>query len=76
MLIVIIYSPPCGFEPVATSLAKKIKDALNVEPILTHGARTIFEVWIDDVLVYSRFRSGKLPDEDEFVGELRTIYGR
>jgi selT/selW/selH-like putative selenoprotein len=56
-------------------LAAKIKQALGTEPELIPGGGGIFDVVVDDVLVFSKFKTGSYPDEEQFVSELVSAYG-
>lgn len=44
-------------------MAAKIKKALGTEPKLIHDGRGIFDVVVEDELVYSKFKTGSFPDE-------------
>jgi selT/selW/selH-like putative selenoprotein len=56
-------------------LAAKIKQALGFESELIAGGRGIFDVVVEDALVYSKFKTGSFPDEEELINELVATYG-
>ena len=51
-------------------MAAKIKETLGVEPRLIPEGRGIFDVMVDGNLVYSKFKTGTFPDDDQLVGLL------
>ena len=51
-------------------MAAKIQDRLGVEVELIPDGRGIFDVTVDQALVYSKFKTGAFPDEDQLVAEL------
>ena len=57
--------------PTARSLAGRIQDELGVEADLVAGGGGIFDVHQGDELVYSKFKSGRFPDETELVASLK-----
>lgn len=56
-------------------MAAKIKQALGTEPKLIPEGRGIFDVVIEDELVYSKFKTGSFPDEEKLINELVSTYG-
>ena len=57
-------------------MAAKIKDALGVEVTLVPEGKGIFDVSVDNNLVYSKFKTGVFPEEDELVEALVTNYAQ
>ncbi|MYD42506.1 MAG: SelT/SelW/SelH family protein [Gammaproteobacteria bacterium] len=53
-------------------MAAKLESNLGASTELIEGSGGIFDVRIDDRLVYSKFETGEFPDEDALVGELAT----
>ena len=51
-------------------MAAKIKDSLGVEPMLIPKGRGIFDVMVNNNLVYSKFETGQFPDNDQLVSLL------
>ncbi len=47
---------------------------MAVKPELIAGQGGIFDVKVDDTLVYSKFKTGQFPDEDKLVGEIVDRY--
>jgi len=56
-------------------LAAKIKQALGIGSELIPGGQGIFDVVVDRELVYSKFKTGSFPDEDQLINELVSLYG-
>ncbi len=56
-------------------MAAKIKKALGTEPKLIPEGRGIFDVVVEDELVYSKFKTGSFPDEKQLIIELVANYG-
>jgi selenoprotein W-related protein len=51
-------------------LAAELKQHLGVDATLTHGSGGIFEVRVDDKLVFSKKQVGRFPVEGEVLGIL------
>ncbi len=74
------YCQPCGYMPRAFDLAKSILDAhgmafmkklsVSMEP----GDHGIFDIVIDDQLVFSKDQEGRFPENDEIVDRLRQSH--
>lgn len=56
-------------------MAARIKQALGTAPKLIPKGRGIFDVVVDDALVFSKFKTGDFPDEDQLIKELVSTYG-
>jgi len=67
MKISITYCAQWNYKPQAVSLAAKIKQALGTEPKLIPEGRGIFDVVVEDELVYSKFKTGSFPDEEQLI---------
>ncbi len=75
--ITIKYCQPCGFMPRALDLAKDVLQAygmaynknlsLNLQP----GDKGIFEVLVDDSVVFSKEKQGRYPDAKEIIDAVR-----
>ena len=55
----------------AASLADELGEAFNVEATLIPGSNGIFDVVVDEELVFSKFEAGRFPDPGEIVGILK-----
>ncbi len=75
MKISITYCAQWNYKPQAVSLAAKIKQALGTEPKLIPEGQGIFDVVVEDELVYSKFKTGSFPDEEQLINELVLTYG-
>ncbi|PIE58214.1 MAG: hypothetical protein CSA33_04725 [Desulfobulbus propionicus] len=56
-------------------MAAKIEQALGDAPKLIPGSQGVFEVMVDGELVYSKFKTGSFPDEDQLTSLLAAKYG-
>lgn len=54
-----------NYEPNAASLADELKKEFKVEAKLVPGKGGIFDVIVDDKLVYSKSKTGKFPEPGE-----------
>lgn len=71
------YCQPCGYMPRAFELAKDILDAhgmaynkklsVSMEP----GDHGIFDVMIDEKVVFSKEKEGRWPEDGEIAGMLK-----
>lgn len=75
MEISITYCAQWNYKPKAVSLAARIKQALGTEPILIPKGGGIFDVVVEDDLVYSKLKTGSFPDEEQLINELVSTYG-
>ncbi len=75
MEISITYCAQWNYKPQAVSLAAKIKHALGTEPKLVSKGNGIFDVTVQNKLVYSKFKTGTFPDEEQLVDKLISTYG-
>ena len=51
-------------------MAARIEEALGIEASLIPEGRGVFDVAVDGCLVYSKYETGKFPDNDQLVGLL------
>ncbi len=75
--VTIKYCQPCGFMPRAMDLAKDVLQAygmaynknfsLNLQP----GDKGIFEVLVEDRVVFSKEKQGRYPDAREIIEAIR-----
>ncbi len=56
-------------------MAAKIKQTLGTEPELIPEGGGIFDVVVKDELVYSKFKTGSFPHEEQLINELVSTYG-
>ena len=70
--IEIIYCVECGLRPAATRLATAIRDEFGLAATLEEGHGGIFEVRINDAVVFNNFkRGGRLPTDQQIFQEIR-----
>ncbi|MBX8638010.1 MAG: SelT/SelW/SelH family protein [Thermoplasmata archaeon] len=71
------YCQPCGFMPRALDLAKDVLQAYgmaynkNLSLKLQPGDKGIFEVLVDDSVVFSKEKQGRYPDAKEIIDAVR-----
>ncbi|MCL4318276.1 MAG: Rdx family protein [Candidatus Thermoplasmatota archaeon] len=75
--ITIKYCQPCGFMPKALDLAKDVLQAYGMEQNkklsvnLQPGDKGIFDILVEDRLIFSKEKAGRYPDPREIVEEIR-----
>jgi len=52
-------------------LAARIREEFGVEPQLVKGDNGIFDVVVDGRLVFSKFETGRFPEDQEVLDALR-----
>lgn len=57
----------------AVSLAAKIETVLNCRVTLIPEGRGVFDVVVDDKLIYSKHQTGSFPNEDQLINELSAM---
>ena len=75
MEISITYCAQWNYKPRAVSLGGKIKQALGTEPKLIPKGGGIFDIVVENELVYSKFKTGSFPDEEQLIRKLVSTYG-
>ncbi len=58
--------------PQASSLAASIRDEFGVESELIKGGGGIFDVAVDGRPIYSKHESGRFPEDEEILSQLRS----
>jgi|ADKI01.1.fsa_nt_gi selenoprotein W-related protein len=76
-IVRIVYCQPCGYMPKALDMAQKLlesygmvynkKFGVSLEP----GDQGIFDVYLDDRLIFSKKEEGRLPEPKEIVEKLK-----
>lgn len=54
----------------ATSLAAEIRQHTGLKPELIPGGGGIFDVKVDDRLIYSKHKTGRFPETEEILSQL------
>lgn len=68
----IIYCVECNLEPEARRLATAIKNRFGLEAILKEGHDGIFEIRMDDHVIYNNLaQGGRLPTDKEILQEIQ-----
>ena len=71
MNITIEYCGAWNYLPRATSLAAKIKEELGVDAEVIQGSGGIYDIKVDDTMVYSKHANGnQFPESDDAVVDL------
>ena len=71
MRVRIVYCRRCGYQDRALDLARDIItffDDVSVE--LVPGNNGVFDVFVNDELVHSRFQTRRFPDSEEILSEV------
>ena len=63
----ICYCKDWNFEIVATSLAAELKECLGLEAKLVEERDGVFDVFVDEALVFSISEAGRFPEPGEIV---------
>ena len=71
MHISIKYCVQWNYLPRATSLAAEIRKAFGVEAELIEGGGGIFDVKADEVMVFSKHKEGRFPENKEVISLLK-----
>jgi len=76
MKISIEYCVQWNYKPRAVSLAAAVEKAFETSPALIEGRGGVFEIRLDDDLVFSKKGLGRFPDsEEEVIDALRAAAG-
>ncbi len=59
----------------ATGLAAKIAEELGIEAQLIKGAAGVFDVIVDDAVVFSKVEEQRFPQDIEIIDALRRLGG-
>ncbi|AWR96467.1 SelT/SelW/SelH family protein [Acidianus sulfidivorans JP7] len=73
----IVYCRPCGYLDRALELARSILmyfEDIKVE--LVQGKNGIFDVYIGDNLIFSRYEAKRFPEEEEILKEISKIVNK
>ncbi len=72
MKIDIHYCTLWDYKPNAVSLADELYQAFGVKANLVPGGNGIFDVIVDDELVFSKFKVDRFPEPGEIVRTLKS----
>ena len=59
------YCVPCGFLPRAEELKKKMEKEFKAEVKLVEGEKGVFDVSVNNKLIFSKYKEGRFPTWDE-----------
>lgn len=71
MKIDIKYCVPCGHLPRAQGLKSRIEKETGAEVTLTGGDKGVFDVTVDDKLIFSKHKEGRFPEWDEIKAKIK-----
>ncbi len=71
MKVEIHYCTEWHYEPGAASLAEELRSAFSADAKLVPGHNGIFDVIVDDELVFSKSETGRFPETGEVVTKLK-----
>jgi selenoprotein W-related protein len=54
-------------------LADTIRDEIGAVPDLIKGSGGIFDVVVDDKLIYSKHQTGRFPDAFEVINQIKPV---
>ncbi|UTF50264.1 Rdx family protein [Desulfomicrobium sp. ZS1] len=60
-----------GYEKRAASLADRLRVDAGAAVSLTQGSRGDFEILLDDMLIYSKQQTRRIPDADQILALVR-----
>jgi len=72
----IIYCRPCGFQDRAVKLANDVLRELGVHEVsvkLVPGDKGIFDVYVDDKLIFSRYQEKRFPEPGEIIDGVKKL---
>ena len=65
------YCSEWNYKPQAASLAEELRNAVGVEANIIAGRHGIFDVIVDDRLIFSKAQTGRFPEPGEIAGKLK-----
>jgi deoxyribose-phosphate aldolase len=72
MHVSIKYCGMWNYEPQAASLAATLDKAFDIDTELTAGSNGVFDVRVDDRLIYSKDETGSFPNDGEILDKIRA----
>ena len=67
MEIKINYCSVWNYEPRAAGLAEKIKNELGITAQLIPGSKGVYDIVVDENLIYSKHQTKRFPDNDKII---------
>ena len=68
MEVKIVYCSPCGYITRANWLKKDLeKNVKGAKVVLEPGDKGIFNIFVDEKLIFSKYKTGRFPESDEIV---------
>ncbi|WP_292000542.1 SelT/SelW/SelH family protein [Caldivirga sp.] len=71
----VVYCRPCGYLDRAIKLAKDVLSELGYAGVmvtLVPGSNGVFDVYVDDKLVFSRHEEKRFPESSEIIGIIKA----
>jgi len=73
MQIEIEYCQVWDYLPTATSLAAELKEKYGVEPKLVSSGGGVFEIQVDNHLIFSKKQLKRFPEPNEIQGKIDAL---
>ncbi len=73
MRLTIEYCETCNYRPIAASLLFIVKQAFDIDVTLVSSKGQVFDVYLDDNLIFSKKDTGRFPMHDEIIEKIRKI---
>ena len=68
MEVKIVYCGPCGYITRANWLKKDLENNVKgAKVVLESGDKGIFNIFVDEKLIFSKYKTGRFPESDEIV---------
>ncbi|BBG24660.1 SelT/SelW/SelH family protein [Sulfuracidifex tepidarius] len=72
----IIYCRPCGYIDKALDLARDVLSYFqDIEVVLSQGEKGIFDVYLNQKLLFSRYEEKRFPDNQEILKKISEETG-
>jgi selenoprotein W-related protein len=73
MDVKVVFCKPCGFQNRALDLASEILNRFGLDGVsvtLVPGKNGIFDVYVDNEMVFSRYKEKRFPEHQEIIEQV------
>jgi selT/selW/selH-like putative selenoprotein len=73
MDVKVVFCKPCGFQNRALDLANEILNRFGLDGVsvtLVPGKNGIFDVYVDNEMVFSRYKEKRFPEHQEIIEQV------
>jgi len=73
MDVKVVFCKPCGFQNRALGLANEILNRFGLDGVsvtLVPGKNGIFDVYVDNEMVFSRYKEKRFPEHQEIIEQV------